>query len=66
MFIDVIQIGNDKILVNGKETAPLPKKFNHSYIFQNGENIYWNGYKYNLKNDSWKWSFYGWIMCYFG
>ena len=60
--MNVIQI-NNKILINGKELPPLPKKFSCSKICQINSNLYWNGYKYIKDTNSWKWSLFGWIVC---
>lgn len=61
--MDIVQIGNKKLLINGKEVPSLPKNFNYSKIYSNNNNVYWNGYKYNKETNSWKWSFFGWLMC---
>lgn len=62
--MNIVQIGNEKLLIDGKEVAPLPKKFNYSIVFSSNNNVYWNGYKYNKETNSWKKSFFGWLMCF--
>lgn len=61
--MDITQIDNEKLLIDGKEVAPLPKQYEYSKIYSNNNNVYWNGYKYNKETNSWKWSLFGWLMC---
>lgn len=62
--MNITQIGAEKIIVDGMELPPLPKKFNCSSIYTENFNLYWNGYKYIWENKEWKWSFYGWLRCF--
>lgn len=57
------QIGNNRLLIDGFETSPLPKQFDYSSVYQTNSNVYWNGYRYIKETNSWKWSLYGWLMC---
>lgn len=62
--MNITQIGNNVIIVNGKKLPELPKKFNYSKIYTTNSNIYWNGYKYISDQNNWEWSLIGWILCF--